>query len=106
MTETSDALRALTHRSSKIRSRLQTLYQTSFEIYQTSYDDSSHIRTEIERLSTKLAEVHVTDDSSTEQDISAVDTATLSLVVYRDLVEMHDVLIQFDEYVFDDGASL
>ena len=99
MTETSDALRALTHRSSKIRSRLQTLYQTSFEIYQTSYDDSSHIRTEIERLSTKLAEVHVTDDSSTEQDISAVDTATLSLVVYRDLVEMHDVLIQFDDLV-------
>ena len=63
--------------------------------HNTSYDDSSHVRLEIERLSTKLSELNISDDSST----STVGTSTLSLAVFRDLVEMHDVLMEFDGLV-------
>ena len=90
-------------RSDTIRKRLIELYKHDFQEYCPSFDDSNHLRHEIQKLSTKLSEVDVTTledhTNTTAQPTESFNNATISLAAFHDLVEMHDLLMAFDHLI-------
>ena len=115
-------LNTLQIRSDTIRRRLIDLYKNNFTSFYPSFDDSNYLRAEIDKLSTKLSEVvqmeslegdkgNVSNDSDSDGNRSSsgsrnskerersLSNTTVSIAVFRDLLEMHDLLINFDELV-------
>ena len=103
MSHSDSVIDTLQIRSDTIRKRLIELYKHDFQEYCPSFDDSNHLRHEIQKLSTKLSEVDVTTledhTNTTAQTTESFNNATISLAAFHDLVEMHDLLMAFDHLI-------